>query len=42
MRDAREGVESFLKKRQASFPDRVSSDMPHFSPWLDDSDWHLE
>ncbi|WP_380874789.1 enoyl-CoA hydratase [Sphingomonas sp. DBB INV C78] len=37
--DAREGVESFLEKRAADFPDRVSRDMPHFSPWMDDPDW---
>jgi enoyl-CoA hydratase/carnithine racemase len=37
--DAREGVQSFIDKRQAAFPDRVSADVPHFSPWLDDPDW---
>ncbi|SNS38846.1 Enoyl-CoA hydratase [Sphingomonas laterariae] len=37
--DAREGVESFLEKRDAAFPDRVSRDLPHFSPWMDDPDW---
>lgn len=37
--DAREGVESFLEKRAATFPDRVSRDMPHFSPWMDDPAW---
>jgi enoyl-CoA hydratase/carnithine racemase len=37
--DAREGVQSFIDKRQAGFPDRVSADLPHFSPWLDDPDW---
>ncbi len=31
--DAREGVMSFLEKRPASFPDRVSADMPDFFPW---------
>ena len=31
--DAREGVESFLEKRPAEFPGRVSSDMPEFFPW---------
>ena len=31
--DAREGVESFLAKRPAQFPGRVSTDMPDFYPW---------
>jgi enoyl-CoA hydratase/carnithine racemase len=31
--DAREGVVSFLEKRPANFPDRVSKDMPVFYPW---------
>jgi enoyl-CoA hydratase/carnithine racemase len=31
--DAREGVTSFLEKRQASFPLRVSDGMPSFYPW---------
>jgi enoyl-CoA hydratase/carnithine racemase len=31
--DAREGVSSFLQKRAAKFPDRVSKDMPPFYPW---------
>lgn len=34
--DAKEGVSSFLEKRPARYPDRVSSDMPHFSPWMDE------
>jgi enoyl-CoA hydratase/carnithine racemase len=34
--DATEGISSFLEKRQPVYPDRVSTDMPHFSPWLDD------
>ncbi|MFM9977591.1 MAG: crotonase/enoyl-CoA hydratase family protein [Sphingomonadaceae bacterium] len=37
--DAREGVTSFLEKRAAHYPDRVSADMPHFGPWMDDPDW---
>ena len=37
--DAKEGVASFLEKRPATYPDTVSSDMPHFSPWMDDPDW---
>jgi enoyl-CoA hydratase/carnithine racemase len=31
--DAREGVRSFLEKRPAHYPDRVSRDMPAFFPW---------
>lgn len=31
--DAREGVQSFLEKRPAEFPGKVSSDMPAFFPW---------
>lgn len=31
--DAREGVTSFLEKRPASFPMRVSDGMPDFYPW---------
>ena len=38
-RDAKEGVESFLEKRAASFPDRVSADVPDFGPWMDDPEW---
>lgn len=34
--DAREGVASFLEKRAAAYPDRVSSDMPSFPRWLED------
>jgi len=34
--DAREGVTSFLEKRAASYPDKVSTDMPHFAPWMDE------
>lgn len=34
--DALEGVKSFLEKRPASYPDKVSADLPHFAPWLDD------
>lgn len=37
--DAAEGVASFLEKRAAIYPDTVSADMPHFSPWMDDPDW---
>lgn len=34
--DAKEGVTSFLEKRPAVYPDKVSEDMPHFSPWMDE------
>lgn len=34
--DAKEGVTSFLEKRAAVYPDTVSGDMPHFSPWMDE------
>jgi len=31
--DAKEGVSSFLEKRPAKFPDRISKDMPRYFPW---------
>ncbi|MDQ1397514.1 MAG: hypothetical protein QOG64_2773 [Acidimicrobiaceae bacterium] len=34
--DAAEGVVSFLEKRPAHFPGRVSTDMPDFYPWWED------
>lgn len=34
--DAREGVTSFLEKRPAEFPMKVSSDMPPWFPWWED------
>ena len=34
--DVAEGVTSFLDKRPAVFPDKVSSDMPDFFPWWDE------
>src|SRR3954447_22961105 len=34
--DAREGVMSFLEKRPADFPMKVSSDMGSFFPWWDE------
>ncbi|RJF90189.1 crotonase/enoyl-CoA hydratase family protein [Sphingomonas cavernae] len=37
--DAKEGVSSFLEKRAASYPDKVSTDTPHFAPWMDDPDY---
>ena len=39
MADAKEGVASFLEKRAAVYPDTVSGDLPHFSPWMDDPSW---
>jgi enoyl-CoA hydratase/carnithine racemase len=37
--DAKEGVSSFLEKRGATYPDRVSADLPHFAPWMDEPDY---
>ena len=37
--DAAEGVASFLEKRAAVYPDRVSANMPHFGTWMDDPEW---
>lgn len=34
--DAKEGVTSFLEKRAPIYPDKVSKDRPHFSPWMDE------
>lgn len=34
--DAREGVVSFLEKRPACYPDKVSANMPTFFPWWKD------
>jgi enoyl-CoA hydratase/carnithine racemase len=34
--DAAEGVSSFLEKRAAHFPNRVSSDMPDYFPWWEE------
>jgi enoyl-CoA hydratase/carnithine racemase len=34
--DAREGVMSFLEKRPAHFPMKVSADMPSFYPWWEE------
>ena len=31
--DAKEGVDAFLEKRDASFPGKVGSDLPSFYPW---------
>lgn len=37
--DAREGVMSFLEKRPAAFPMKVSDGMPDFYPWWDEPDF---
>ena len=34
--DVAEGVTAFLEKRPASFPDKVSRDMPDFFPWWEE------
>jgi enoyl-CoA hydratase/carnithine racemase len=34
--DVKEGVVSFLEKRPAKFPDKVSKDMPPYFPWWKD------
>jgi hypothetical protein len=37
--DAAEGVSSFLEKRPASYPDRVSDGLPDFYPWWEEPGW---
>ena len=37
--DSKEGVESFLEKRPAVFPDKVSADMPPYFPWWEERDF---
>ncbi|MGH1360266.1 MAG: crotonase/enoyl-CoA hydratase family protein [Burkholderiaceae bacterium] len=37
--DAREGIASFLEKRQPTYPDKVSADMPAFFPWWEDPEF---
>jgi enoyl-CoA hydratase/carnithine racemase len=34
--DAKEGISSFLEKRDPVYPDKVSTDMPDFFPWWDE------
>jgi enoyl-CoA hydratase/carnithine racemase len=34
--DVREGVTSFLEKRPAKFPQKVTADMPPYFPWWDE------
>lgn len=38
-KDALEGVQSFLEKRPAQFPGKVSQDMPDFYPWWDEPEY---
>ena len=35
--DAKEGVMSFIEKRAANFPDKVSESMPDFYPWWEEA-----
>lgn len=37
--DAKEGVASFLEKRNPVYPDRVSADMPDAFPWWDEPEY---
>jgi enoyl-CoA hydratase/carnithine racemase len=37
--DAKEGVTSFLEKRQPVYPNKVSKDMPEFFPWWDEPEF---
>jgi len=37
--DSREGVESFLEKRPAVFPEKVSENMPEYFPWWEDREF---
>lgn len=37
--DAKEGIASFLEKREPSYPDKISMNMPDFYPWWDDVDY---
>jgi enoyl-CoA hydratase/carnithine racemase len=37
--DAKEGVTSFLEKRQPLYPNKVSTDMPEFFPWWDEPEF---
>lgn len=34
--DAKEGINSFLEKREADFPGKVSTDLPDFFPWWEE------
>ena len=37
--DAKEGVMSFLEKREATYPCKVSTDMPAFFPWWEEREY---
>jgi hypothetical protein len=37
--DSAEGVSSFLEKREAHFPDKVSEDMPDYFPWWEERNY---
>ncbi len=37
--DAKEGIASFLEKREANYPGKVSGDMPDFYPWWDEPEY---
>jgi enoyl-CoA hydratase/carnithine racemase len=37
--DAKEGIASFLEKREPSYPGKVSEDMPDFYPWWDEPEY---
>ena len=37
--DAKEGVVSFLEKRPANYPNKVSSDIPDLHKWFDDPEF---
>lgn len=38
--DAAEGISSFLEKRPALFPGKVTQDMPDFYPWWEEPDYN--
>ena len=38
-KDAKEGIASFLEKRNPVYPGRVSEDMPEFYPWWDEREY---
>ncbi len=37
--DAKEGIASFLEKREPNYPGKVSDDMPDFYPWWDEPEY---
>lgn len=38
-KDAKEGIASFLEKREPAYPGKVSEDMPDFYPWWEEPDY---